>query len=79
MLLFRSEETVNGWCEANRVPRRPLINMEQLWQLAVTWYGNRLTPESRRPAPDEMARVFAGIGLTGPFWDPQADAWKLSS
>ncbi len=68
MLLFRSEETVDLWCDAHKIPRRPLINLDQLWQLAVTWYGNRLTIESRRPAPDEMMSIFASIGLTGPFW-----------
>ena len=75
MLLFRSEETVNRWCESRDLPRRPLVSLEQLWQLAVIWYGNRLTPESRRPAADEMVAVFASIGLTGPFWDPKADQW----
>jgi hypothetical protein len=75
MLLFRSEETVDRWCEANRVPRRPIINLDQLWQLAQTWYGTRLTVESRRPAPEEMAGIFAAIGLEGPFWDPKADEW----
>jgi hypothetical protein len=73
MLLFRSEETVNRWCESYQVPRRPLINLEQLWRLAVVWYANRLTAESRRPAPDEMVEVIASVGLTGPFWDPKAD------
>jgi len=53
MLLFRSEETVNWWCAAHDIPRRPLVNLAQLWQLAIHWYGNRLTVESRRPAPDE--------------------------
>ncbi len=72
MLLFRSEESVNRWCEARRLPRRPIVSLEQLWQLAVIWYGNRLTPESRRPASDEMVSVFASIGLTGAFWDPTA-------
>ncbi len=76
MLLFRSEETVNRWCEAHGVPRRPLVSLNQLWYLAVTWYGNRLTVESRRPAPDEMVSIFAQIGLEGPFWDPKADQWK---
>jgi hypothetical protein len=75
MLLFRSEETVNRWCQAQNVPRRPLVSLEQLWRLAVVWYENRLTPESRRPAPDEMVQIFASIGLTGPFWDPKADQW----
>jgi hypothetical protein len=72
MLLFRSEETVNRWCEARDLPRRPLISLDQLWQLALAWYANRLTVESRRPGPNEMVEVFASIGLTGPFWDPYA-------
>ena len=61
MLLFRSEETVNAWCAAHKIPRRPLINLEQLWELAVHWYANRLSVESRRPAPDEMVSIFASI------------------
>jgi len=76
MLLFRSEETVNKWCAARNISRRPLINLNQLWQLAVHWYGNRITIESRRPAPDEMVSIFASLGLTGPFWDPKSDEWK---
>jgi hypothetical protein len=76
MLLFRSEEAVNAWCAARNIPRRPLISLEQLWQLAVTWYGNRLTLDSRRPGRDEMASIFALLGLTGPFWDPKSDQWK---
>jgi hypothetical protein len=75
MLLFRSEEMVARWCAARGIPLRPMINLKQLWSLAVTWYGNRLTVDSRRPAPDEMVEIFATIGLTGPFWDPQADQW----
>jgi hypothetical protein len=75
MLLFRSEETVNAWCAARGIPRRPLVTMPQLWRLSLAWYENRLTPESRRPAPDEMVGIFAAIGLEGPFWDPHADAW----
>ncbi len=43
MLLFRSEESVIAWCKERGIPQRPLINLEQLWYLAVTWYGNRLT------------------------------------
>jgi hypothetical protein len=76
MLLFRSEETVNHWCAAHNVSRRPLVSLEQLWQLAVHWYANRLTVESRRPAPDKMVSIFASLGLTGPFWDPKSDHWR---
>ena len=75
MLLFRSEERVKQWCAAHETPVRPMINLQQLWSLAVTWYGNRLTVDSRRPGPDEMVEIFAQIGLEGPFWDPKADQW----
>jgi hypothetical protein len=73
MLFFRSEERVNEWCRDHGIPRRPILSLEQLWQLAVAWYDTRLTPEARRPKPEEMRRIFAGIGLEGPFWDPKSD------
>ena len=79
MLLFRSEETVAQWCLARGIPMRPLINLQQLWHLAVNWYGNRLTIESRRPTPDAMVSIFAQIGLEGPFWDPKADQWRSAA
>jgi len=75
MLLFRSEETVRQWCRTNETPQRPILDLDQLWYLATTWYENRLTVESRRPGPDEMVEVFARVGLEGPFWDPKADQW----
>lgn len=73
MLFFRSEERVKEWCRDKGVPLRPTLSLDQLWRLAVAWYDNRLTPDARRPQPDEMRRIFAGIGLEGPFWDPQSD------
>jgi hypothetical protein len=79
MLLFRSEETVAEWCAARGMPVRPIIHLDQLWHLALTWYGNRLTVDSRRPGPDEMVGIFARIGLEGPFWDPKADQWRSAT
>jgi hypothetical protein len=75
MLFFRREEQVNAWCAANGVPRRPLVSLDQLWRLSVAWYSTRLTPDARRPGPAEMRQIFADIGLDGPFWDPQSDAF----
>jgi len=49
--------------------------MDQLWHMAVTWYGTRLRAESRRPGPSEMRGIFESIGLHGDFWDPQADTF----
>lgn len=79
MVLFRSEEQVNRWCAERGTPRRPLVSLEQLWQLALAWYENRLTVQSRRPDANEMVRIFASVGLEGPFWDPKSDQWKEST
>jgi hypothetical protein len=73
MLFFRSEERAREWCAARGVPLRPLVTMTQLWTLATTWYATRLDAESRRPQPDEMRGIFAGIGLDDEFWDPKSD------
>ena len=69
MLLFRSEEHVDRWCRERGLPQNPLLSLDQLWQLAVAWYDNRLTAESRRPGPGETKRIFARLGLQGPFWE----------
>jgi hypothetical protein len=75
MLFFRSEELVKAWCRARGIEPRPLVTMAQLWELATAWYATRLTPEARRPGPDEMRGIFAQIGLDDAFWDPQADTF----
>lgn len=75
MLFFRSEERVDEWCTARRLPRRPLVSLTQLWQLAQAWYADRLSPSARRPGPEEMRSIFARVGLEGPFWDPQSDSF----
>lgn len=53
----------------------PIVRMDQLWGLSTTWYGNRLSPDARRPGPAEMREIFASLGLTGKFWDPEA-VWE---
>jgi hypothetical protein len=75
MLFFRSEDMVKAWCQARGIAPRPMVSMTQLWELAVTWYATRLSPEARRPGPAEMREIFARIGLEDPFWDPQADVF----
>ena len=73
MLFFRSEEHLRAWCSTTGRPLRPRVRMDQLWGLAREWYATRLQPDSRRPQPAEMRRIFAGLGLAGDFWDPQSD------
>ena len=75
MLFFRSEERVRKWCSSEGYPLRPLVRMDQLWKLAREWYSTRLDPESRRPQPDEMRRIFERLDLVGDFWDPRSDAF----
>ena len=75
MLFFRSEDQVRAWCEAREVPVRPLVSIDLLWTLATIWYSTRLQAESRRPKPDEMRSIFAGLGLEGNFWDPTSDSF----
>jgi len=76
MLFFRSEERIRQWCEAHSHPMRPRVRMDQLWKLATTWYSTRLQEDSRRPKPEEMRAIFAGMGLEGDFWDPQSDDFR---
>jgi hypothetical protein len=75
MLFFRSEELVREWCTVQGYPLRPLVRIDQLWALATTWYATRLQENSRRPQPDEMRAIFAGLGLGGDFWDPRSDSF----
>jgi hypothetical protein len=70
MLFFRSEEQARLWCEVGGHPLRPLVPIDRLWALARTWYATRLEAGARRSQPEEMRTIFAGIGLTGDFWDP---------
>ena len=75
MLFFRSEDLIDEWCRSRGVARRPMVRMDQLWQLAMTWYSTRLAPNARRPNPEEMRDIFETIGLEGDFWDPLADTF----
>lgn len=73
MLFFRSEEDVREWCREHEYPMRPLVSIDQLWGLSMAWYSTRLQADARRPKPDEMRAIFAGLGLEGEFWDPRSD------
>ena len=75
MLFFRSEDEVQKWCADRGSPIQAVATMEQLWEMAATWYATRLKRESHRPHPDEIRGIFADIGLTGALWDPQTDAF----
>jgi len=75
MLFFRSEEMVQEWCREKGFSMQPLVTIAQLWEMASTWYSTRLQADSHRPQPDEIRKIFAGIGLQGDFWDPSSDSF----
>ncbi|MFL5731845.1 MAG: hypothetical protein ACJ78Q_01490 [Chloroflexia bacterium] len=69
MLLFRSEEHIEEWCRLWNQPRGATLTLQQGWGLASAWYSSdRREPEWRRKTADEAEAIFAGLGLTSPFW-----------
>lgn len=69
MLLFRSEEHVDRWCEQWTLPRGGLLTLDTAWQLANAWFAtDRGAPEWRRPPVEEVEALFARLGLAGEFW-----------
>lgn len=72
MLLFRGEEHVDRWCTQWNQPRGATLTIDQAWQLAEAWYGNKLDPDWRRATVDETERLLSKLGLTGSFWNLRA-------
>ena len=72
MLLFRGEEHIDRWCAQWRQPRGATLTIDQAWQLADAWYGNKLDPAWRRMTADQTGDLLARLGLTGPFWNLRA-------
>ena len=70
MLFFRSEDDLRAWCRGRGREPGPAVPVSRLWDLSKVWYGSRLDPNAPRPTPKEARAIFAGVGLTGPFWDP---------
>lgn len=68
MLIFRSEEHIEKWCKAWRLPLGAVLSVEQTWRLADAWYGDRLSPDWRRRTVDEAHEVFRSLGLASEFW-----------
>jgi hypothetical protein len=68
MLLFRSEEHLEGWYRGQGIPRGATLTLEQQWELARIWYADRMSPDWRRRTAEEAEAVFARLGLAGDFW-----------
>ena len=80
MLLFRSEEHIERWCQSWRLKQGAILTLEQTWGLAQAYYGpDRREPSWRRKTLDETEAVFASLGLTSEFWNlrpPKTESGK---
>lgn len=68
MLIFRSEDHVNRWCELHDLPPGQQLTVETAWRLAQAWYVNKAKPEWRRHTLEETEALFRQLGLTDSFW-----------
>jgi hypothetical protein len=68
MLLFRSEQDVDRWCEQWNRARGGTLSLEQGWKLAQLWYGDRLNPDWQPKSAAQAEGVFREVGLVGEFW-----------
>ncbi len=68
MLLFRSEQDVDAWCQARGRGRGAAFSLQVGWRLAEAWAQNRLHPNWRERDKAEMEALLQSLGLTGDFW-----------
>jgi hypothetical protein len=68
MNLFRSEEHVTRWLEANDYEPGATLSAEQICELALAWWSDRLAPDWRPHTTEQNQAILDGLGLTGEFW-----------
>ena len=56
------------WCRKWKREQGGTFSLQQGWELARLWYGDRLSPKWRPFSVQEAQDVFARVGLTGEFW-----------
>lgn len=68
MLLFRSEEHIDRWCEKRGLQRGAILSPATALRLGAIWYADKQSPDWRRKTVDEAQAVFAKLGLVDDFW-----------
>lgn len=66
MLLFRSEDHIQGWLQG-RDPGAT-IPIAKLAELAEAWWGDRIAPDWQPHTREQNQAILDRLGLTGPFW-----------
>jgi hypothetical protein len=68
MNLFRSEEHVARWLEANGYEPGATLSAEEICDLAHAWWSDRLARDRRPHTLEQNQAILDGLGLTGEFW-----------
>jgi hypothetical protein len=68
MNLFRSEEHVTRFNEAQELTPGATIGAAKMCELAHAWWDTRLAPDWRPRTRDENQAILERLGLTGDFW-----------
>ena len=68
MNLFRSEEHVARWLDANGYEAGATLTAEKMCELAQAWWGDRLSPDWHPHTLEQNQAILDGLGLTGEFW-----------
>ena len=69
MLLFRSEEHIQKWCQTWNRAMGGTLSLDQVWGLAKAWYAeDRSQATWKRKTKQEAQGIFNALGLSSPFW-----------
>jgi len=68
MLLFRSEEWIDKWCQRNNLERGEVLTIHQVWELSQPWYQDRLSLDYHGRNIEQVAEIFRQAGLVSKFW-----------
>lgn len=63
MLPFRSEISLDSWCQRHGVKKGPSLSGEKCLELASGWYGSYLDKNWNRKSGEEVEEFFSSIGL----------------
>ena len=65
---FCSPEHVAAWRGRTGAADGTVVELEQLWRLALPWYGDRLDPDWTPHTRARNQALLDETGLTGDFW-----------
>jgi hypothetical protein len=68
MLLFRSEEDLDRYCERRGTNRGVALPRDLAWSLSKAWFRSDDPREWRWPDAARARAIFDELGLVGPMW-----------